>query len=145
MAPARAAYSHSASVKSRYSFWVNCDSQATYCLASLQLTLITGIRPRPQWSGTRGHRTAATQASHSSKLTSNLDTANGSATETSRWGPSLASRSGSSSGEPIVNLPAGMTIMTGQPVAHSLNSEPGSAALAFSCSTVSTVVLDATI
>jgi hypothetical protein len=31
-----------------------------------------------------------------------------------------------------------MTIMTGQPLAHSLNSEPDSAAMAFSCSTVNT-------
>src|SRR5262245_13528554 len=58
---------------------------------------------------------------------------------TSCCGPSLALRSGSLSGEPIMNLPAGMTIITGQPFAHSLKSEPGFAAFAFSCATVSTV------
>src|ERR1700730_5947553 len=50
----RAAYSHSASVRSRYSLPVNCESQPTYCLASPQLTLITGISPRPPRSGSRG-------------------------------------------------------------------------------------------
>jgi hypothetical protein len=68
-------------------------------------------------------------ASHSSNVTSNLETANGFATVTSCGGPSLASRSGSFSGEPIMNLPAGMTIIAGQPFAHSLKSEPGFAAL----------------
>src|SRR5215475_4556576 len=77
LAPARAAYSHSASVRSRYSLPVNCESQPTYRLASTQLTLIAGIFPRPQTSGTRGHAAAATQASHSSNVTSNLETANG--------------------------------------------------------------------
>jgi len=38
-----------------------------------------------------------------------------------------------------MNLPAGMTIITGQPFAHSLKSEPGVAACAFSCSTESRV------
>jgi hypothetical protein len=38
-----------------------------------------------------------------------------------------------------MNLPAGMTTMTGQPLAHSLNSEPGFAAFAFSSSNVNTV------
>ena len=59
------------------------------------------------------------------------------------WGYLASSRFGSFSGEPIVNLPVGMTIMAGQPLAHSLNSEPGSAALASSCSRVNTVALDA--
>src|ERR1700730_8839819 len=44
MAPARAAYSHSASVRSRYSLPVNRESQPTYCLASPQLTLISRDR-----------------------------------------------------------------------------------------------------
>ena len=52
---------------------------------------------------------------------------------------SLVRRSASVCGEPIVNFPAGMTIITGQPLAHSLKSEPGLAACAFSCSPVSTV------
>src|SRR6202022_2152434 len=139
LAPARAAYSHSASVRSRYSLPVNCESQPTYCLASPQLTLITGISPRPQRSGTRGHAAAATQASHSSNVTSNLETANGFATVTSCCGRSPPSPSDSLFGEPIMNLPAGTTIITGQPFAHSLKSEPGFPAFAFSCSTVSTV------
>src|SRR5215510_15992253 len=139
LAPARAAYSHSASVRSRYSLPVNCESQPTYCLASTQLTLIAGILPRPQTSGTRGHAAAATHASHSSNVTSNLETANGFVIVTSCGGPSLGSRSGSLSGEPIINLPAGMTIITGQPFAHSLKSEPGFAVGAFPCSPVSTV------
>jgi hypothetical protein len=44
------------------------------------------------------------------------------------------SRSGSFSGEPIMNLAAGM-----KPLAHSLKSEPGLPASAFSCSAVRTV------
>src|SRR6516164_11728053 len=139
LTPARAAYSHSASVGSRYSLPVNCESQLTYCLASTQLTLITGILSRPHRSGTRGHAAAATQASHSSNVTSNLERANGFAIVTSCGGPSLAFRSSSFSGEPIMNLPAGMTIISGQPFAHSLKFEPGFDACAFSCSTVSTV------
>src|ERR1700731_1057249 len=139
MAPPRAAYSHSASVRSRYSLPGNRESQPTYCLASSQLTLITGISPRPQRSGTRGHAAAATQASHSSNGTSNLETANGLAIVTSCCGRLLASRPDSFSGEPIMNLPAGTTIITGQPLAHSLKSEPGFPAFAFSSSTVSTV------
>src|SRR5215831_8401977 len=139
LAPARAAYSHSASVRNQYSLPVNCESQPTYCLASTQLTLIAGILPRPQTSGTRGQAAAATQASHSSNVTSNLETANGFVIVTSCCGPSLAFRSGSFSGEPMTNFPEGMTIIAGQPFAHSLKSEPGLAACAFSCSTVSTV------
>src|SRR5215475_7696154 len=139
LAPARAAYSHSASVTNRYSLPVNCESQPTYCLASTQLTLIAGILPRPQTSGTRGHAAAATQASHSSNVTSNLETANGFVIVTSCSGPSLAFLSGSFSGEPMMNFPEGTTIITGQPFAHSLKSEPGLAACALSRSTVSTV------
>src|SRR6516164_10373266 len=108
-APARAAYSHSASVGSRYSLPVSCESQPTYCFASTQLTLMAGIVPRPQPSGARGHTVAATQASHSSNVTSNLERANGFAIVTSCGGPSLEIRFGSFSGEPIMNLPAGMT------------------------------------
>src|ERR1700680_3358041 len=129
----RAAYSHSASVTSRYSLPVNCESQPTYCLASPQLTFMTGISPRPQLSGARRHAAAATQASHSSNVTSNLETANGFVIVTSCCGRSLASRSDSFSGEPIMNLPAGTTIITGQPFAHSLKSEPGFAAFALFC------------
>jgi len=52
-------------------------SQAAYRLASFQLTLITGIFPRPRRSGTRGHALVATQASHSSNVASNFETAIG--------------------------------------------------------------------
>src|SRR6476659_9307691 len=45
--PPRAAYSHSASVGSRYGFLVTPASQAAYCLASLQLTLVTGASSLP--------------------------------------------------------------------------------------------------
>jgi hypothetical protein len=57
---------------------------------------------RPQWSGIRGHTAAATQASHSSNVISNLETANGFAIVTSCGGPSLALRSKAFSGDPIV-------------------------------------------
>src|SRR5712675_3079220 len=40
--PPRAAYSHSASLGSRYGFRVVAASHATNCLASVQLTLVTG-------------------------------------------------------------------------------------------------------
>jgi hypothetical protein len=86
-------------------------SQAVYCLASFQLALITGMSPRPQRSATRGHPASATQASHSSNVTSNLETASGCASVTSCCGPSLVSRSDSFSGDPITNLPAGMMII----------------------------------
>src|SRR5258706_5979735 len=114
MAPARAAYSHSASVRSRYSLLVNRESQPTYCMVSPQLTLIAGIFPRPQRSGTRGQAVAATHASHSSNVTSNLEAANGLAIVTLCCGPSLSTRSGSLSGETIVKLPAGTTTISGQ-------------------------------
>src|ERR1700675_2101189 len=48
LVPARAAYSHSASLGSRYFCPVFWDSQATKSLASSQLTLIAGRSPRPQ-------------------------------------------------------------------------------------------------
>jgi hypothetical protein len=130
--------SHSASVRSRYSFPVNCESQATYCFASYQVTLITGICPRPQPSATPGQADAATQASHSANVTSHFETANGSAPVTSCCGPSPASRSGSFCGDPIMNLPGGMTIITGQPVAHSLKTDPGLAAFDASLAAEST-------
>jgi hypothetical protein len=110
--------------------------------ASIQLTLITGIRSRPQLSGAAGQAPAAAQASHSSNVTSNLDTAIGCASVTSCCGRSrpvwLPSNSGSDSlsGAPMTNVPAGTTTIAGQPAAHSVNSEPGFAA--FSWSIVST-------
>src|SRR5690349_6465375 len=45
--PPRAAYSHSASVGRRYVLCVEAASQPTYCLASFQLTLVTGASSLP--------------------------------------------------------------------------------------------------
>src|SRR5438105_1279002 len=45
--PPRAAYSHSASLGSRYAFRVAPASQATNCLASLQLTFVMGASSLP--------------------------------------------------------------------------------------------------
>jgi hypothetical protein len=39
----------------------------------------------------------------------------------------------------MMNLPAATTTISGQATAHSLNSEPATSAVAFSCSLVSTV------
>src|SRR5712691_6846014 len=52
--PPRAAYSHSASLGSRYAFRVAPASQATNCLASLQLTLAIGASSLPG-GGIRNH------------------------------------------------------------------------------------------
>src|SRR6202047_5696182 len=45
--PPRSVYSHSASLGSRYAFRVAPASQATNCLASLQLTFVTGASSLP--------------------------------------------------------------------------------------------------
>jgi hypothetical protein len=107
-------------------------SQAAYCLASFQLTLMMGIPPRPQRSEAGGHTPAAAQASHSSNVASNFETAIGLAIETSCLGRSLARASGSSLGEPMLNRPAGITTIAGQ-FAQSLNSAPGLSASALPC------------
>src|SRR6516162_5161453 len=110
-----------------------------YFWASSQVTLKTGWLPRPQvLSDAFAQAPAATQASHSANVTSVRPTANGLTIVTSCCGPSEAARSFSLLGEPIINLPAGTTIIVGQPVAHSVNSAPGVAAFSFSCTTVST-------
>src|SRR5437764_551605 len=107
--------------------------------ASSQLTLVTGRSSRPQpLSSAFGQAPAATQVSHSAKVTAVLLTANGCPIVTSRCGPSSLLRSFSFTGEPIANLPAGTTIIVGQPFAHSLNSDPGFAAFSFSCWAVRT-------
>src|SRR5262245_34517982 len=91
--PARAAYSHSASVSRRYVFPVLRDSQARYSLASSHDTLITGRLPLPQplSSGRESlpQPPPAAQASHSANVTSYLPTANGLAIVTLCCGPSL--------------------------------------------------------
>jgi hypothetical protein len=59
------------------------------------------------------HQRSRTHASHWSHVTAVRDKANGLANVISCW-RSLSRRSGSSSGEPIVNRPAGTTIISGQ-------------------------------
>src|SRR3954469_5666440 len=92
------------------------ENQATYSCASCQLTLITGRRPRPQPDSAANVRQppAATHASHWSKVTSCIETANGPAIVTGCKGPSSSERPPSLSGEPIVNAPLGTTTMPGQ-------------------------------
>src|SRR6516164_2265956 len=110
-----------------------------YFWASSQVTLKTGWLPRPQLaSDAFAQAPAVTQASHSANVTSVRPTAKGLTIVTSCCGPSFSSRPFSLPGEPIVNLPAGTTTTAGQPVAHSLKSDPGLAAFSFSCSAAST-------
>ena len=66
------------------------ENHATYCWASSQLTLMTGLVPPPKpLSLTLGHPPTETQASQSANVTSNLDTAKGLAIVTECCGPSL--------------------------------------------------------
>ncbi len=78
---------------------------------------MTGRRPLPQPAspGRCLQPPAATQASHSANVTSNLPTANGRSIVTLRCGPSALSRPASLAGEPIMKLPAGTTTISGQP------------------------------
>src|SRR5690349_2238730 len=93
-------------------------------------TLMTGRLPRPKpESSARVHALSATHASHSSNVTSNLPTANGRARLTACTGPSLSTRPTSLSGDPIMNLPAGTTIIGGH-TGQSLNSLPAADAAA---------------
>src|SRR4051812_24692828 len=73
--PPRAAYSHSASLGSRYDFRVASASQATYCLASLQLTFATGASSFPVAVNPQAF--AAAHAFHSCTETGNFPIANG--------------------------------------------------------------------
>src|SRR5258708_14652440 len=73
--PPRAAYSHSASLGSRYAFRVAPASQATNCLASLQLTFVTGASSLPV--ATKPHAFAATHSFHSRTVVGYLPIANG--------------------------------------------------------------------
>src|SRR6266568_7553548 len=73
--PPRAAYSHSASVGRRYGLRVASASHATYCLASLQLMLVTGASSFPV--ATNPHAFAAAHAFHSCTETGNLPIAKG--------------------------------------------------------------------
>src|SRR5260370_22791630 len=73
--PPRAAYSHSASLGSRYAFRVAPASQATNCLASLQLTFVTGPSSLPV--ATKPHAFAAAHSFHSLPIVGDLSLANG--------------------------------------------------------------------
>src|SRR5689334_17470845 len=73
---------------------------------------------------------SAAHASHSSKVTENRPTAKGRAIVTVCCGPSSAERPGSPFGDPIVKLPAGTTIISGQ-FAHSLNVSFGFSAFSW--------------
>src|SRR5580693_49379 len=70
-------------------------------------------------SGILGHPATETQASQSANVTSNLDAAKGLAIVTLCGGPSWSKRPGSVAGDPIVKVPAGTTIISGQSFAHS--------------------------
>src|SRR5262245_26867818 len=117
--PARAAYSHSASVSSLYTLPVLRDSQGRYSFVmSSHDTLITGRFPRPQPSslGLYLQPPAAAHASHSASVSSNLPAAKGRAMLT------LCSLAG----DPIMNLPAGTTTISGQSgQSRKLAPEPG--------------------
>src|SRR5260370_32031784 len=73
--PQRAAYSQSASLGSRYAFRVAPASQATNCLASLQLTFVTGASSLPV--ATKPHAFAAAHSFHSRTVVGYLPIANG--------------------------------------------------------------------
>src|SRR5829696_7909220 len=73
--PPRAAYSHSASLGSRYGLRVVSASHATYCLASLQLTFVTGASSFPLAVNPQAF--AAAHAFHSCTKTGNFAIANG--------------------------------------------------------------------
>src|SRR6185436_2363897 len=69
------------------------------------------------------HEVSRTQASHWSHVTGVTDIANARAIVTLFCG-SFSRRSGSSGGDPIVNLPGGTTFISGQ-LRHSLKVCPG--------------------
>src|SRR5215471_7790797 len=73
--PPRAANSHSASLGSRYGFFVASASQATYWLASLQLTLVTGASSFPL--AVKPHFLASAQAFQSRTVTGYFPMENG--------------------------------------------------------------------
>src|SRR5690606_14764810 len=69
------------------------------------------------------HQPSRTHASHWFHVTGVVDIANGREKVISCW-TSLSRRIGSSGGEPIVNVPGGSTIISGQ-LRHSLKVRPG--------------------
>src|SRR5262245_6261067 len=89
-------------------------------------TCITGLlsRPHPLSSGLCLQALAATQASHSAKVTSYFPAAKALAMVTVRCGPSSSERPSSPNGDPIVKLPAGTTTISGHS-SHSLKLSLG--------------------
>ena len=85
-----------------------------------------GRVPRPQPTSparpSRGQPPTETQASQSANVTSNLETANGLAIVTRAGGLHCRSGPFQSAGDPIMNSPAGTTIISGQSLAHSLKA-----------------------
>src|SRR4051812_22124230 len=73
--PPRAAYSHSASLGSRYVFFVALARLAAYCCASVQLTLLTGASSLPM--AVKLHAFAAAHSFHSCTVTGYLLIENG--------------------------------------------------------------------
>src|SRR5262244_382719 len=75
--PARAAYSHSASVSNRYFSPVRLNSQIKYCCASNHDTPIIGCRalPHPRSFGEYSQLPSVTHESHSANVVSYLATA----------------------------------------------------------------------
>ena len=104
--PPRAAYSHSASLGSRTCRPMILLAAAQNFWQSVQLTHSHGSL---SWSGAVWNCDwfGPPTSTHWACVTSNLPAQNGLAIVTVCRGPSLASRSASASGEPIVNFPAG--------------------------------------
>ena len=122
--PPRAAYSHSASLGSRYASPVTTRSHSTYSAASGRPKWITGRSPRPQppSGGSYTHPPASTHWSHSANVTSYLPIANACEIVTPVAGVSAAAiQSGwvgansnpSSSLRPITKEPGGSSTISG--------------------------------
>src|SRR5262249_19911082 len=121
--PARAAYSHSASVSSLYVRPAVRDNQGRKpFVMSYHDTLDTGRFPTSL--ALYEQSPAATQAPHSSSVTSNLPTAKGLPMVTLCMGPSSFSCFSSFSGDPLMKLPAGTATLPGHS-GQSLKVSPG--------------------
>src|SRR5882762_7235947 len=107
--PPRAAYSHSASLGSRYAFRVAPASQATNCLASLQLTLVIGASSLPV--ATNAHAFAAAHSFHSRTEIGYWLIANG---LIATWWGGFSVRSSSL---PMVKLPPRIVFISGSRIA----------------------------
>src|SRR5690242_5971453 len=108
--PPRAAYSHSASLGSRYGWPAARDSQPTYWPTSSQLTLCTGVRSSAtRMRGRNLHAPAAMQAFHSLTVTVAFTMV------IARTSTLCAlSASGSCAPSPIMNPPLAMRTIRGQ-------------------------------